>query len=238
MLLKSWLARLLITRAARAYGFLDPVTLLARLRGFSQPSEVGEPVELLRAGLIFHARGLINTKAIQNNLDWIWPYWVERQFDPADESFVPRAFSFSHINLTHRNWTAVGLPGIPYYPIVDPRGLVTPLFDGWSLDFWFVTNRDAPLVPSHLADFEQSLALDTQLRVVSRANWPDATMSSEVSMRLEDGRPHCCIKVAAFARSSESPTPCATAAEPPSPCGHSEAAESAGWLAWVWASSP
>ena len=74
MQLKSWFIRFLITRAARAYGFLDPVNLLSKMRGFSQPSEVGEPVELLRAGVIFHARGLVNTKAIQTNLDWIWPY--------------------------------------------------------------------------------------------------------------------------------------------------------------------
>jgi hypothetical protein len=195
MQLKSWLARFIVTRAARTYGFMDPVSLLAKLRGFSQPSEVGEPIELLRAGLIFHARGLINTKAIQNNLDWIWPYWVERQFDPGDESFVPRAFSFSHINLTHRNWTAVGLPGIPYYPIVDPRGLVTPIFDGWSLDFWFVTPDGAVLAPSQLADFDQALSLDTTLRVRSRANWSAATNSTEVSMRLEDGRPQCSIRV-------------------------------------------
>ena len=40
--------------------------------------------------MLFHARGLVNTKAIQNNLDWVWPYWVERQFNPADTSFIPR----------------------------------------------------------------------------------------------------------------------------------------------------
>src|SRR5436309_2447571 len=133
MLLNSWPVRFLITRAARAYGFLDPVKLVASIRGFAQPSEFAEPIELLRAGMLFHARGLVNTKAIQNNLDWVWPYWVERQFNPADESFIPRAFSFSHINLTHRNWTAVGLPDVPFYPIVDPRGLVTPLYDGCSV---------------------------------------------------------------------------------------------------------
>ncbi|MDF3057126.1 MAG: hypothetical protein K0R17_1341 [Rariglobus sp.] len=150
MLLNSWPVRSLITRASRSYGFLDPISLLARMRGFAQPSEVAEPIELLRAGMLFHARGLVNTKAIQNNLDWIWPYWVERQFNPADESFIPRAFSFSHINLTHRNWTAAGRPDVPYYPIVDPRGLVTPIFDGWSLDFWFVPAdpKAAPLFPS------------------------------------------------------------------------------------------
>src|SRR6185503_11217834 len=139
-------------RAARKRGFLDPIAFLDRLRAFAKPSEVSEPIELLRAGVVFHARGLINTKAIQFNLDWVWPYWVERQFNPEGDSFVPRAFSFSHINLTHRNWTAVGLPDVAFYPIVDPRGLVTPLFDGWSLDIWLVTFAGQLLLPSKLPD--------------------------------------------------------------------------------------
>jgi hypothetical protein len=124
----------IVRRAARSYGFADPAMWLARIRNFSQPSEVQEPIELLRAGMIFHARGLINTKAIQHNLDWVWPYWVVRQFNPGDIAFLPRAFSFSHINLTHRNWTAIGLPELSLFPIVDPRGLVTPKQDGWSVD--------------------------------------------------------------------------------------------------------
>ena len=123
---------------ARAYGFADPALWLARIRNFAQPSEVAEPIELLRAGILFHARGIVNTKAIQHNLDWVWPYWVERQFDPEDVSFIPRGFSISHVNLTHRNWTAIGLPELSIYPIVDPRGLVTPVQDGWSLDFWLL----------------------------------------------------------------------------------------------------
>ena len=75
-------------------------------------------------------------------------------------SFVPRAFSFSHINLTHRNWTAVGLPDLPVYPIVDPRGLVTPLYDGWSLDFWIVAENGRCLLPSKLADAAGDAAPD------------------------------------------------------------------------------
>lgn len=199
MLLNSWPVRTLVTRAARAYGFLDPVGLLAKMRGFAQPSEVAEPIELLRAGMLFHARGLVNTKAIQNNLDWVWPYWVERQFNPADESFIPRAFSFSHINLTHRNWTAVGLPDVPYYPIVDPRGLVTPIYDGWSLDFWFIPAdpKDDPLFPSRLEnpDFRQTLRLDAELRVDSTATRGGVTLSSEVNLCLDHGEPHCCVTV-------------------------------------------
>jgi hypothetical protein len=156
-----------VRHAARRYGVLDPATLLARVRRFAQPSEVQEPIELLRAGIIFHTRGLVNAKAIQHNLDWVWPFWVERQFNPTDPSFVPRAFSFSHINLTHRNWTAVGLPDLPIFPIVDPRGLVTPLHDGWSLDFWIITDAGGRLLPSKLADSEaaQQLIMGATLKV-------------------------------------------------------------------------
>src|SRR3954467_226841 len=148
----------LLSRVARNYGFINPVSVLQRLRAFAKPSEVGEPIELLRAGVVFHARGLVNSRAIQFNLDWVWPYWVEQQFNPHSASFIPRAFSFSHINLTHRNWTAVGLPDVPHYLIVDPRGLVTPLLDGWSLDFWIVGDG-APLLPSKCAHAEQSLEI-------------------------------------------------------------------------------
>ena len=106
-----WLPwRYAIRRIARAHGFLDPLVIAARLQRFSQPSEVAGPIELLRAALVFHARGLINSRVIQHNRDWVWPFWVERQFDPRDPAFIPRAFSITHVNLTHRNWTAVGLP--------------------------------------------------------------------------------------------------------------------------------
>jgi hypothetical protein len=183
----------LITRAARAYGFLDPINLVSKIRGFAQPSEFAEPLELLRAGMLFHARGLINTKAIQNNLDWVWPYWVERQFNPTDESFIPRGFSFSHINLTHRNWTAVGRPDVPFYPIVDPRGLVTPLFDGWSLDFWLVPVSGPLLLPSKLNEISQTLVLEDELRVRTLARWDDVSLETVVTLCALNHELHCCV---------------------------------------------
>lgn len=183
--------RFVIRFAARRYGFMDPISWLARLRAFARPSEVQEPIELLRAGIVFHARGLVNVKAIQHNLDWVWPFWVERQFKPGDPSFVPRAFSFSHINLTHRNWTAVGLPEIPIYPIIDPRGLVTPLHDGWSLDFWIVTRDGSRLLPSKLGDshVRQQLHLEPGLMVETESRKDDLHITSQVAMVLENGIP-------------------------------------------------
>lgn len=178
--------RFLIKRAAHHYGMLDPSMLLARMRRFAQPSEVAEPLELIRAGIIFHARGLVNAKAIQHNLDWVWPYWVERQFNPDSRSFVPRAFSFSHINLTHRNWTAVGRPGLAAYPIVDPRGLVTPLEDGWSLDFW-VISQERRLLPSKLEDHavRQQLILEPTLEVRTDCAHMGLGLESATCMQLD-----------------------------------------------------
>ncbi|MDZ7700349.1 MAG: hypothetical protein U5R49_26615 [Deltaproteobacteria bacterium] len=163
----KWLPwKYVIRRLARSHGFLDPISLMTRLRGFAKPSEVAEPMELVRAGLLLHARGLVNTKVIQNNLDWIWPFWVEKQFDPTSESFLPRAFSITHVNLTHRNWTAVGLPGCSAFPIVDPRGLVTPQWDGWSLDGWIVTEDGESLCPSKAPESAQTLLYGNDSLVV------------------------------------------------------------------------
>lgn len=161
----AWLPWKTIARyLARRHGFIDPVAVLSRLGGFAQPSEVAVPIELLRAGVVFHARGLINSKVIQQNLDWKWPFWVVCQFDPRSDSFLPRAFSITHVNLTHRNWTAVGLPDYPSMPIVDPRGMVTPFFDGWSLDGWIVaadgTAVTDALVPAEAVDADQHLVTE------------------------------------------------------------------------------
>ncbi|MFW6143108.1 MAG: hypothetical protein ACOC39_02630, partial [Desulfovermiculus sp.] len=196
-MIHRWLPwKFIVKQAARAYGIVDPISVMARVRRFAQPSEVQEPIELLRAGIVFHARGLINTKAIQHNLDWVWPYWVERQFNPQDVSFIPRGFSFSHVNLTHRNWTAVGLPGLAFYPILDPRGLFTPLYDGWSLDFWLRLPDKSMILPSRQPSARQSLHLDPNLQVATKMQGETWSLCSLCSLELDPGgKPLACMQV-------------------------------------------
>jgi len=170
--------KLLLRFAARWFGFMDPVAFVSHIERFGQPSTVTIPIELLRAGVVFHARGLLNTKAIQYNLDWVWPYWVQRQFNPQDEAFVPRAFSFTHINLTQRNWTALGLPECNAYPIVDPRGLITPFFDGWSIDAWVFPNSGGQILPSKAGEAEQTLTLTDGPCVSTRIETDGASLES------------------------------------------------------------
>lgn len=188
-----WLPwRSIVRRVVRGHGFLDPFVLMARMERFAQPSEVAEPIELLRAGAAMHARGLVNSRVIQNNLDWIWPYWVCRQVDPEDPAFLPRAFSITQINLTHRNWTAVGLPGCEEMPIVDPRGLVTPFLDGWSLDAWMLTVDGRRHFPSLAAEARQQLQLDP-LSVHTRSATKNLALETRAEVVRRNGQTVCAI---------------------------------------------
>lgn len=191
-----WLPwNLIIQRMARAHGFLDPVLLLSQLQRFTQPAEVNEPVELLRAGAILHARGLINSRVIQHNLDWVWPYWVEQQFNPESTSFIPRAFSITHINLTHRNWTAIGLPDYPELPIIDPRGLLTPFFDSWSLDCWVIRENGSILLPSRTNASSQQLNIETGLSIVSRFAVDGLELSLRAWLEYRAEQVVCCCSI-------------------------------------------
>jgi len=199
----NWLPWKYIVRyVARKKGFIDPIALLARINAVAQPAQTMAPVELLRAGAVLHARGFMNNNVIQHNLDWVWPYWVERQFDPGDPAFIPRAFSMTHINLTQRNWTAVGYPGCAETPVVDARGLVMPFFDSWSLEGWFVPVAGEALLPSRAKAAKQWLEYEPNLKVITETAWEGSRLTStsevigtstgprlRVTLHLKAGRP-------------------------------------------------
>lgn len=123
-----------------AYSFFE------LMRRVGQPSSVDVPPDLLpMAGKMF-ARAGANQLVFQISRDWVLPYWAFRQYTPGDVSFVPR-MGWASFNLTHRNWTAVGNFGSDREVTIDPRGLVTPWFEQWSVDFWLVVD-DVPHFPS------------------------------------------------------------------------------------------
>ena len=186
-----WLPwKYIVRRLAFSHGFVDPIAVLSYARRFAQPSQVTVPVELLRAGVVFHARGFINSRVIQQNLDWIWPYWIHRQFDPHCAAFIPRAFALTHVNLSERNWTAVGVPDCESLPIVDPRGLVTPFWDGWSLDAWVVTAEGRILAPSLADDSQQRLDVEGGCAVETVCKTHGVTLRNRVDV-ASPGEPVC-----------------------------------------------
>ncbi len=195
--------KFLLRQAARRQGFLDPVRVLSQLQNFAQPSEVIAPTELLRSGVVMHARGLINSLAIQHNLDWVWPYWIECQYNPQNKAFIPRAFSLTQINLTHRNWTALGIPGCEEFPIVDPRGLVTPFYDGWSLDAWVIPSLGKPLIPSRLPAVHQKLDIDDgMMRVITECVNENSKLRAIVEVVGSVKDPVCQLQIDAVASTS------------------------------------
>lgn len=194
-MLNRWsLWEFILRRVAKAQGFLDPRVLFSQIQRFSRPSEVWVPSELLRSGMVLQGRGLLNSQAIQNNLDWVWPFWVHKQFYPKEGSFIPRAFSLTHINLTHRNWTALGVPDFPDYALVDPRGLVTPLFDGWSIDAWIIRQKKgSQLIPAQIPDVYQQIRLDKNLQVITFSNYEGMSLQSCAEVNVDSGTPTCRI---------------------------------------------
>ena len=194
--------KFLVRAIARRRGFLDPIKVISQLQNFAQPSEVTVPMELLRFGVVLHARGLINSLAIQHNLDWIWPYWVECQYNPRNDAFIPRSFSLTQINLTHRNWTALGVPGSTEFPLVDPRGLLTPYYDSWSIDVWIVPEEGKPLIPSRLPAGEagsqnvsQKLGLAGNLSVITEFRLDQLRLQLEAQVIGSAELPICLLKI-------------------------------------------
>lgn len=191
-----------VRKLALYHGFADPVAILSHIRRFSQPSEVNEPIELLRAGVVFHARGLINGRVIQHNMDWIWPYWICRQFDPQNDAFIPGAVSFSHVNLSGRNWTAVGLPDYGDYPIVDPRGLVTPFWDGWSIDAWIISDDGGKLIPSQTVNAEQTMDMSDGISIVTQTQNGELMLQSKTEVDSVEDKYICRIQFSCRTKSA------------------------------------
>ncbi len=214
----KWLPwKYIVSRLARSHGFTDPIALLSHVRRFSEPSEVAEPIELLRAGVVLHARGLINSRVIQHNLDWIWPYWVNQQFDPGNKAFIPRAFSLTHINLSARNWTSIGIPGFSMYPIVAPRGLVMPFWDSWSIDAWIITDKGELLAPSRLKEnSEQKLIMEKNISIETISKSETLFLKNTVRMNIADNEYICSLNLSA---KSQSPGWLVVSARPYNPEG-------------------
>src|SRR5947209_20342475 len=166
---RTWLLR-------RAMGRLrisdDIVRHLSTFQRLGETVEVQLPTEVLPVGARTVLRALRTRAAAQLGVDWVWPYWLERQLDPRTSAFVPRGHLPFLVNLTQRNWTMVGNVGSSWEGIVDPRGLLTPWFDGWSLDWWIGAD-DRWHFPSREPSVRQTLldggpVVETLMRVPGR----------------------------------------------------------------------
>ena len=157
-----------------------PDSSIKQFRIASALSDVGGngfPKELFQLSAPLVVRGLLNYATLQMNREWVYPYWVHRQLDPNDASFIPRSQNPLLLNVTHRNWTALGSPNGFHEAIVDPRGLATPLPREWSLDVW-VFMEGQLIVPSLAQNVVQQFE-------VSSPRLTTITRTENVELRVE-----------------------------------------------------
>jgi len=122
----------------------------------------GFPTELLSLGASMWSGFILTPFAQQQMAGWVLPYWLRKQTDPSSVSFIPHGHAYFLANVTHRNWTGVGLSDFPNEGTVDPRGLVTPWPFAPSVDLW-VMREGETVFPSELEAVSQGLLDDFPL---------------------------------------------------------------------------
>jgi hypothetical protein len=89
--------------------------------------------------------------------DWHWPRWLDRQLRPTHPAHVSPGDSGLIENVTGRDWRTLGTVTSGPLALVDPRGVVTPVRGGWSLDWLVDTGGAAWHRPSRDAGVRQRL---------------------------------------------------------------------------------
>lgn len=117
------------------------------------------PKELVPLNTKQLTRGMLNYTFFQHYPEWKRPFWAVKQYDPDNISFIPRSHLGVSVNVTHRNWTAVGNMNCDIEPIVDPCGSVVPFIDGWSMECWVKYKEDL-VIPAYSTDVKQRLIDD------------------------------------------------------------------------------
>jgi hypothetical protein len=84
-------------------------------------------------------------------------------------------------------------------PVVDPRGLVMPFFDSWSLDAWVVSSNGHALIPSRAPSVHQRLVMEDDLVVETCCADDVFELTSRVRVVSEKSRPVCELTVSAMA---------------------------------------
>ncbi len=129
------LRKKIYSRISRLMGLHPDVTnLIAGGFKLTNPAQAAYPSENLPFASRVIASGLWNYCFFQFYRHFAGPYWVERQYNPDDPSFIPRAGSMLSVNMTHRTWMGFRGPDSNSFSIVDPAGSISPIVGYYSLE--------------------------------------------------------------------------------------------------------
>lgn len=101
----------------------------------TNPSNALVPAENITFASRVIASGMWNYCFFQFYRHFAGPYWVERQYNPEDPSFIPRANSMLSLNLTHRTWLGFRGANGRFFSLLDPAGAIAPVVGYYSLEF-------------------------------------------------------------------------------------------------------
>lgn len=155
--IKSKVKDIALDKASRRFGIRDSaVRNFESFMSLSGSAASSLPTELLALGADMWSGFMLTPFAEQQMDGWVLPYWLVKQRTPSSGSFIPHGHFWLECNMTHRNWTGIGLCGFPNEASVDPRGLITPWPFAPSIDVW-VKVGDELVCPSELDEVKQEL---------------------------------------------------------------------------------
>ncbi len=106
-------------------------------------------------------RALRTRAASQIGIDWVWPFWLRRQIDPASPAFVPRGHLPVPVQRDQPQLDDDRQPSARPARPWSTRGVwCRPWHDGWSLDWW-IGAEDRWHVPADEANVRQALVGDS-----------------------------------------------------------------------------
>lgn len=127
--------RKVLGRVSRFFGIHPEVgDLLSASFKLSNPSEASFPTENLPFASHLIATGMWNYAFFQFYRHFAGPYWVEKQYNPDDPGYIPRASSLISINMTHRTWMGFRAPDSRAFSMVDPGGMVYPVVGYYGIE--------------------------------------------------------------------------------------------------------
>jgi hypothetical protein len=142
--------------------------------------------------------GANNMLAVHTNRNWVWPLWIEEQWQPRSSAFIPTGAGLLGANLSRRNWTSLGHSDSPQECMVDPVGMITVQPHSWSL-LPYVRIKGQLQAPPYLQERVTQCLSDDILPVVE-SRYPEldgVTWTSTAAATYIDGalRITCRIEV-------------------------------------------
>lgn len=165
------------------------VPYVKSIHWIGKPTGVGGSSALIDQALWVLLSGINNILAVHTNRNWVWPLWIEEQWQPNSKSFIPTGAGILGANLSRRNWTSLGHERSASECMVDPVGMVSVAAHAWSV-LPYVKIDGELYAPPYLCEQARQTLSDGTLPVVS-THLPagdSATWTSTVAVTCIDSQ--------------------------------------------------